>query len=64
MSWGISLGIVIGYELDDRGLGVLFPARARNYSLLQRFQIGSGAHPTSYPMGTGVSFPEGKAAGA
>jgi hypothetical protein len=23
-------------------------------------QTGSGAHPASYPMGTGVSFPGGK----
>jgi hypothetical protein len=27
------------------------------------FQTGSAVHPTSYPMGTGGSFPEGKAAG-
>jgi hypothetical protein len=27
-------------------------------------QTGSGVHPTSYPMGTGDSFPGGKAAGA
>jgi len=27
-------------------------------------QTGSGAHPASYPTGTGVSFPGGKAAGA
>jgi hypothetical protein len=27
-------------------------------------QNGSGAHPASYPMGTGDSFPGGKAAGA
>jgi hypothetical protein len=26
-------------------------------------QAGSGAHPTSYLMGTGASFPGGKAAG-
>jgi hypothetical protein len=26
-------------------------------------QTGSGVHPTSYPMGTGGSFPGGKAAG-
>jgi len=29
-----------------------------------RVQIGSGAHPVSYPMGTGSSFPGDKAAGA
>jgi hypothetical protein len=28
------------------------------------FQTGSGAQPTTYPMTTGVSFPEGKADGA
>jgi hypothetical protein len=27
-------------------------------------QTGSGAHPASYPMGNGGSFPEDKAAGA
>jgi hypothetical protein len=27
-------------------------------------QTGSGAHPASYPMGTGSSFPGGKAVGA
>jgi hypothetical protein len=27
-------------------------------------QTGSGVHPTSYPMGTGGSFPGSKAAGA
>jgi len=29
-----------------------------------RVQNGSGAHPASYPMGTGGSFLGGKAAGA
>jgi hypothetical protein len=33
-------------------------------SLLHVFQIGSGVHPTSYPMGTWDSFPEGKTAGS
>jgi hypothetical protein len=33
-------------------------------NLLLRVQAGSGAHPASYPMGTGDSFPGGKAAGA
>jgi hypothetical protein len=31
---------------------------------LYRVQNYSGAHSASYPMGTGVSFPGGKAAGA
>jgi hypothetical protein len=41
-----SVGIATSYGLDDRGVGV---------------QAGSGAHPTSYPMGTGGIFPGGKA---
>jgi len=31
-------------------------------SLLHCIQIGSGAHPPSYPMGSGCSFPGGKVA--
>jgi hypothetical protein len=31
---------------------------------LHRVQNGSGAHPASYPAGTGGSFPGGKVAGA
>jgi hypothetical protein len=33
-----------------------------NFSLHHRVQTGSGAHPASYAMGTGGSFPGGKAA--
>jgi hypothetical protein len=33
-------------------------------SLLHVVQTGSGVHPSSYPLGTGGSFPGGKAAGA
>jgi hypothetical protein len=36
----------------------------KEFSLLHVFQTASGVHPTSYPMGIGDSFPEGKAAGA
>jgi hypothetical protein len=49
--------------LDDRGSRVRFPVGAGNFSLYHRVQRGSGAHPTSYPMGTRGSFPGGKAAG-
>jgi hypothetical protein len=55
--------MALRYELDDRGSRVRFPARAGNFSLHHRFQNGSGAHPASYPMGTGVSFLGGKVAG-
>jgi len=32
--------------------------------ILSIVQTGSGAHPASYPVGTGCFFPGGKAAGA
>jgi hypothetical protein len=59
-----SVGIALGYGLDDRGFGVIFPAGAGNFSLNQRVKNGSGAHPASYPMGTRGSFPGGKASGS
>jgi hypothetical protein len=49
--------------LDDRDSRVRFPAGTGNFSLHHRVQNGSGAHPASYPMNTGGSFPGGKAAG-
>jgi hypothetical protein len=58
-----SVGIALGYGLDDRGSWVRFPAGAGNFSLHHRIQNGSGAHPASYTMGTRGSFPGGKAAG-
>jgi hypothetical protein len=59
-----SAGTALGYGLDDRGSRVRFLAGAGNFSPHHRVQNGSGAHPASYPMGTRVSFPEGKAAGS
>jgi hypothetical protein len=58
-----SVGIALGYGLDDRGSMVRFPAGAGNFSLHHPVQNGSGAHPASYPMGTRGRFPGGKAAG-
>jgi hypothetical protein len=44
------------YQTENKG--VQFPAGANNFSLRHhRVQTGSGAHPTSYPMGNGGSFP-------
>jgi hypothetical protein len=57
-----SVGIALGYGLDDRGSRVRFPAGAGNFCLYHRVQNGSGAHSASYPMGTRGSFPGGKAA--
>jgi hypothetical protein len=59
-----SVGIVLGYGLDDRGSRVPFPAGSGNFSLHHRVQNGSGAQPATYPMGTRGSFLGGKAAGA
>jgi len=49
--------------LDDRMIGCI-PAGAGNFPLQHSVQNGSGAHPASYPMGNGGSFPGGKAAGS
>jgi hypothetical protein len=42
--------------------GVRFPAGGKELFLLYSIQTGSGAHPVSYPMGTGGSLTGGKAA--
>jgi hypothetical protein len=55
-----SVGIALGYGLDDRDSRVQFPAGAGNFSVHHRVQNGSGAHPASYPMRTRGSFPGGK----
>jgi hypothetical protein len=47
-----SVGIVTGYGLDDRASE--FESRqGQEFSLLRVFRTASGAHPASYPMGTG-----------
>jgi hypothetical protein len=56
-----AIGTATGYGLDDRGVGVRVPVGPRIFSS-PRVQTGSGAHPTSYPTGTGDSFYGGKAA--
>jgi len=52
-----SVGIAIGYGLDDRMIGFSFPAGAGNFSLRHRVQTGSRAHPASYSVDSGGSFP-------
>jgi hypothetical protein len=59
-----SVGIAVGYGLDDRGSRVRFPAGAGNFSLHHRVQNAFGAHPVSYPMGTRDCFPGGEVAEA
>jgi hypothetical protein len=52
---------VSDYGLDDRAIGLRSPAGAKDFSSILCVQTGSGAHPASYPMGTGGPFPGGKA---
>jgi hypothetical protein len=59
---GSSVSIALGYGLDESSR-VRFPLGAGYFSLHHRVQNDSGVHPTSYPGGTGVPFPEDKAAG-
>jgi hypothetical protein len=60
-----SVGIALGYGLDERGSRVRFPVGAGTFSLHHRVHHnGTGAHPASYPVGTRGSFSGGKAAGA
>jgi hypothetical protein len=54
-----SVGIVLGYGLDDRGSRARFPADGGNFSLHYRVQNGSEAYPASHPMDTRGSFPGG-----
>jgi hypothetical protein len=52
-----SVSIATGYGLDDRGGQEFKFWYAQEFSLLHIVQTGSEVHPTSYKMGTGVSFP-------
>jgi hypothetical protein len=53
--------VVSDYGLDDRAIEVRSPTGAEDFSSSPCVQTGSGAHPASYPVGTGGSFPGGKA---
>jgi hypothetical protein len=56
---------VVGIETGWTTEGSVFKSGwGQTFSLLHIVQTGSGAHPASYPMGTGDSFLAGKAAGA
>jgi hypothetical protein len=57
-----SVGIALGYGMDDRDSRVRFSAGNGNFSLHHRVQNGSGAHLAAYPMGSSVSFPGGNPA--
>jgi hypothetical protein len=53
---GTSIIIVSDYGLDNRAIGVRFPGEAEVISSSLCVQTGSGAHPTSYPLGTWGPF--------
>jgi hypothetical protein len=57
----ILIGIATDYGLDER---TSIPGMSKRFFLLHSFYTGFGAHPTSYPMDTGGSFPGSKPAGA
>jgi hypothetical protein len=59
-----SVGIALGYGLDDQGSRVRFPSGAGNFSLQHCVQKGFGTHPAYYLVGTRGSFPGVKATGA
>jgi hypothetical protein len=48
----------LGYGLDEKGS---IPGRGERFTSQLLSQSGYGAHPASYPMGTGSSFLGGKA---
>jgi hypothetical protein len=52
---------VSDYGLNDRAIGVRFPAGAKDFSSSLFVQTSSGTHPTSCTMGTGDPFPGAKA---
>jgi hypothetical protein len=62
MSRDSTVGIVTGYGLDDRVIGVRFQVGAGNF-FRHCVQTSSGAHPDSYLMGSRGSFRGSRAAG-
>jgi hypothetical protein len=55
-----SVGIAMGYKVDDRGSRVWFPEGAGNFSLHHHVQNSAGAHSASCPMGSRGSSPGSK----
>jgi hypothetical protein len=60
-SRGSSVSIVSDNRLDDRPTGVRSPRESKDFSSSLCVQTDSGAHRSSYSMGTGGPFPGGKA---
>jgi len=55
--------IVREFVKGDNKTEISFSRGEGNFSLHHRVQIDSGIHTSSYPVGTGNSFPRDKAAG-
>jgi hypothetical protein len=55
----MSGNIVSDYGLDDRAIGVRFPAGTKDFSSILCIETGTGAHPASCPMDGGGPFPGG-----
>jgi hypothetical protein len=53
---------VSDYGLDDRAIGVRYPAGAKYFSSSLCVHTSSGAHPASCTMGNGGPFPGTKKA--
>jgi hypothetical protein len=58
-----SVGIALGFGLDDGDSRFRLPAVAGNFSLHHHVQNGSGAHPAFYPIGTRGFFLRGTTTG-
>jgi hypothetical protein len=56
-SWSSSGSIVSDYGLDDQTIEVRSPAASKDFSSNLCVQTGSGAHPASCTMGTGILSP-------
>jgi hypothetical protein len=52
-----AVGIATGYGLDDRQVTLPSPCKVKNFRLSMSSRPAPRVHPTSYPMGTGDSFP-------
>lgn len=64
--WGTRIAELVerlGYKMDCLETGVRLQAGERDF-LVHNIKSGSGAHPGSYTVCTGDSFPESEAAGA
>jgi hypothetical protein len=60
---GSSVDVVTRLWTNDWGTVVSFTVKARDFYILQTLQKGSGAHPASFSMSTGVAFTGDKTVG-